>query len=174
MVILPFGAQLIPAVARGEPQLFDSMVPASPGDGVNPRHGAGRFNLEAWTLERCGLDLSRAGPSELLALQFLSDAALPFLLLLGVSLLTQPPSPTTVSQFFGRMKTPIGPTAELEAAGLAATRLDPRRFDQQKLCRASDWEFTRWDRTDATGFLLCAAFSGAILGLFWLGLRWLR
>jgi len=172
--ILPFCAQSVSSLARGAPHFFDTVAPQIPGDPTSPLLGRGRFNLEAWALDRCGLNLTRAGPSELLAIQFFADAALPFVLLVGVSLLTRPPSAPTVNRFFGIMKTPVGATPGLEAAAVAATRLNPARFDQQKLFPGSDWEFTRWDRTDALGFGLCAAVSGAILGLFWLTLRWLR
>jgi Na+/proline symporter len=172
--ILPFSVQAVPALARGAPQFFDSVTHQIPGDLTSPLLGSGRFNLEAWTLSRCGVALFGAGPSELLSIQFFLDAAFPFVLLIGISLLTLPPSQSTVSRFFGIMKTPIGPTPDLEAEAVAATRLNPARFDQQKLFPGSDWEFTRWDRTDALGFALCAAIAGAILGLFWLILQWLR
>ena len=174
ILILPFGVQLVPALARRDPQFFDAVVPQVSGDHLSQLVGTGRFNLEAWTLRRWGVPISGAGPSELLALQFFLDSAIPFLLLIGVSLLTQPPAPSTVNRFFGIMKTPIGTTPELEAAAVAETRRDPGRFDHQKLFPNSNWEFTRWDRTDAVGFVLCTAIAGAILGGFWLILRWLR
>ena len=174
ILILPYSVQLFPGLVHGDLRFFDAAVPQVPGDHLSPLVGAGRYNLEASTLHRWGLPVSGAGPSELLALQFLVDAAIPFLLLIGISLLTRPPSPSTVSRFFGIMKTPIGITPELEAAAVAETRRDPGRFDQQKLFPNSDWEFTRWDRTDALGFAFCAVIAGGILGGFWLILRWLR
>ena len=69
--------------------------------------------------------------------------------------------------FFGKMKTPVAATPELDAAEMAATARDPQRFDHTKLFPRSSWEFTTWNRVDALGFLACCAVSGSILGLFW-------
>jgi hypothetical protein len=91
-----------------------------------------------------------------------------------VSLRTRPPRKETVDRFFGIMKTPVGATPELDAAGIEETRRNPRRFDHLKIFPRSDWEFTRWDRTDTVGFLVCCAISAAIIGFFWLILQALR
>ena len=69
------------------------------------------------------------------------------------------------------MKTPVAATPELDAAEVAETRRNPGRFDHRKIFPRSQWEFTRWDRTDAAGFFTCCGISGAIIVLFWLGLR---
>ena len=75
-------------------------------------------------------------------------------------------------QFYGKMKTPVGDTPELEAAAMEETRRNPGRFDHTKLVRNSTWEFCKWDRVDTIGFLICCAVSGAIIGLFVLLLKW--
>jgi hypothetical protein len=87
--------------------------------------------------------------------------------LLVVSLVTRPTDRTRVDWFYGRMKTPVGATPELEAAGLEETRRAPQRFDRTKLFGASSaWEFCRWDRVDTIGFIACCALTGGIVGLF--------
>ena len=71
------------------------------------------------------------------------------------------------------MKTPVGDTAELEAAGMEETRRTPARYDQTKLFGAhSWWEFCKWDRVDTIGFLACSTLSAAIVLLFVGLLRW--
>jgi len=82
------------------------------------------------------------------------------------SLVTRPTDPARVALFYGKMKTPVGATPELEAAGMEETRRHPARFDHTKLLPSSNWEFCRWDRVDTIGFLVCSALSGAIVGLF--------
>jgi solute:Na+ symporter, SSS family len=72
------------------------------------------------------------------------------------------------------MKTPVGASRELDDAAMEDTRRDPGRFDGSKLFPGSNWEFTKWDRVDAAGFLTCCAVSSAIIGLFWLALRAVR
>jgi len=166
-----------PAGDGNEPRIalfFDSVAQRDPGTPGSSWEGSGRFNLEAWILSRAGFRFAGGSPSGRLAAQFFFDALFPLAILVGVSLLTRPPPPETVDRFFGIMKTPVGATPELEAAGLEETGRRPRRFDHLKLFPRSDWEFTRWDRADTAGFLVCCAISAAILGLFWLVLHWLR
>ena len=93
-------------------------------------------------------------------------------MLIVVSLLTRPTDPVRVAAFYGKMKTPVGATPELEAAGMQETRRNPARFDQTKLLPWSNWEFCKWDRIDGIGFLICSALSAAIVFLFIGLLRW--
>jgi hypothetical protein len=76
-----------------------------------------------------------------------------------------------VNYFFGKMKTPVGATPELEAATMEETRRNPNRFDHTKLFPHSNWEWTKWDKTDTVGFVICFGVSGAIVALFWYLLR---
>ena len=94
-------------------------------------------------------------------------------MLILVSLVSRPPDRARIDQFYGKMKTPVGATPELEVTGMEETRLAPHRFDHTKLLGAgSSWEFCKWDRVDTVGFLGCCATSGAIILVFWLLLRW--
>ena len=144
------------------------------GRHTNPRvaaRGLNRFNVECWLLGRAGVDVASMSRTERVTLQFLFDGLFPFVILLAVSLVTRPAEPGRVAQFYGRMKTPVGETPELEAAALAETRRSPGRFDGTKLWPGSSWEFCRWDRVDTIGFVACCALSAAIVGLFLLVLR---
>ena len=67
-----------------------------------------------------------------------------------------------MDQFYGKMKTPVGATPELEEAGMEETRRNPGRFDHLKLFPRSSWEFCKWDRVDTIGFLSCLAVSWAV------------
>ena len=143
--------------------------PASPlvaGPGLN------RLNLECWLLSRAGVGVDSLSRTQRVTLQFLFDGTFPFVVLLAVSLLTRPTDPKRVALFYGKMKTPVGRTPGLEAEALEATRRDPGRFDHTKLWPRSNWEFCRWDRVDAIGFLACSALSAAIVLLFVGLLRW--
>jgi hypothetical protein len=131
-----------------------------------------RFNFEAWLLGKAGLNVSALTPNQRFTLQFFFDGLFPFAVLILVSLLTKPTDPQRVAFFYGKMKTPVGDTPELEAAGLEETRRNPTRFDQTKLFgERSNWEFCKWDRVDAIGFAICSALSAAIVGLFLFLLR---
>jgi len=136
--------------------------------------GYDQFSAEGWVLARAGLPLAGYGPGGHLATQFLFDALFPFAVMIAVSLVTKPPAQERVAGFFGKMKTPVGATRQLDEAALEETRRNPGRFDGTKLFPGSSWDFTKWDRTDAIGFAACCAASVAILGVIWLVLNWLR
>jgi SSS family solute:Na+ symporter len=151
----------VDARGRPEPIYFDSVVRVDPTNPQSALEGRGRLHLELVSLRLMGVHVESMSPSGRFAARFLFDALFPFALLIGVSLLTRPPAAERVNAFYGRMKTPVGATPEEEEAGVAATRRQPDRFDHTKLFRHSSWEFTKWDRTDAVGFLVCCAISGA-------------
>ena len=87
-----------------------------------------RFNLEAWLLGKAGVDVVSFTPSQRFTLQFFFDGLFPFVVLIIVSYLTRPTDPARVAFFYGKMKTPVGETPELEAAG---------QVDQVELAGAS-------------------------------------
>jgi Na+/proline symporter len=136
--------------------------------------GNEHFSAGAWVLQHSGITTSGYGPGGFLAAQFFFDAVFPFFVLLVVSLVTTPPRLATIDQFFGKMKTPVGASRELDAAAMEVTRLNPGRFDRTKLFPFSNWEFTKWDRVDAAGFVACCFISTAIIALFWMALSAVR
>jgi Na+/proline symporter len=160
-----------PAKVRPVPMYFDRVVHQDPFDLSSPLVGGGRFNLEAWTLSKAGLNLAHMTGRDLQSVQFFFAAIFPFIVLAIASLLTQPPPQGKVDWFFGKMKTPVGATPELEAATMEETRRNPRRFDHTKLFPSSNWEWTKWDQTDTVGFLICLGVSGGIIAMFWFLLR---
>jgi hypothetical protein len=64
------------------------------------------------------------------------------------------------------MKTPVGKTLDDDAREVELSYANPTRFDHLKLFPRSNWEFTRWDRTDALGFIACCALVGVVLLVF--------
>jgi Na+/proline symporter len=160
-----------PQSGRPEPVFFESAVHARADDMNSPLEGRGRFHAELYLLHLGGCDLVSWPASVRFAARFFMSGLLPFFFLIGVSLCTRAPPPEVVARFYGKMKTPVGPTPELEAAGMAETARDPARFDHTKLFPGSDWELTKWNREDILGFVACCAVSGAILGVFMLVLR---
>jgi SSS family solute:Na+ symporter len=184
-VVLPFTVQLShtlstdpaliaftqPAKVRPVPMYFDRVVHQDPFDLSSPLVGGGRFNLEAWTLSKAGLNLTHMTGRDLQSVQFFFAAIFPFIVLVVASLLTRQPAREKVDWFFGKMKTPVGATPELEAATMEETRRNPRRFDHTKLFPSSNWEWTKWDKTDTVGFLICLGVSGGIIAMFWFLLR---
>lgn len=154
------------------PVYFESVIREVPADPASPLVGRGRFHLELHLLALAGIDVAELSASNRFAARFFFNALSPFVLLIGLSLMTRAPDRDRVDQFFGKMKTPVAATPEADEAEMALTRSQPSRFDHLKLFPRSAWEFSRWDRTDAIGFAVCCAVSGAIIALFWGLLRW--
>jgi SSS family solute:Na+ symporter len=189
VLVVPWTASQVPAL-RSHPALtrmsvaantppspvfFNKVVRERPDDPASPlvaAAGLNRLNFECWVLSQVGVEVDALTKTQRVTLQFFFDGLFPFVVLIIASLLTRPTDPQRVAQFYGRMKTPVGDTPELEAAALAATQASPSRFDHTKLLPASNWEFCKWDRVDTIGFLICSALSGAIVLLFVGLLRW--
>ena len=147
------------------PVFFNQVVRVRPADPASPLVAAGglnRLNVECWLASKVGVNVVALTKTQRVTLQFFFDALFPFAVLIGASLLTRPTDPVRVARFYGKMKTPVGATPELEAAAMAETLRAPARFDHTKLLPGTNWEFCKWDRVDTIGFLACSALSGAI------------
>ncbi|HWA24198.1 MAG TPA: hypothetical protein VG734_00890 [Lacunisphaera sp.] len=183
ILVVPWTASAVPPLAQdpglaqastkpGTGVYFNTVVLERAGDSTSPivaKPGFlnNRFNLEAWIMGKLGMNVVGMTPTQRFTLQFFFDAIFPFVVLVVISLLTRPTDPARVDFFYGRMKTPVGDTPELEAAAVEETRHNPRRFEATKLFGADSWlEFCKWDRVDTIGFIACSALSAAIVGLF--------
>jgi SSS family solute:Na+ symporter len=152
---------------------FENVGRSQPANPASPLVGSGRLHLELVVLKLVGVDPAAMSAGHRFAARFFVDALTPFFFLILVSLITRAPDRARIDQFYGKMKTPVGATPELELTAVDETLRNPHRFDDTKLLGAgSSWEFGRWDRNDAIGFLACCAISGGIILLFWLLLRW--
>ena len=180
IIVVPWTASMFPALSHHQGLARTSLTPSGQPAGVffatvvhvdandlsTPLVGNGRFNLECWIMSKVGLPAAAFSPSQRLTAQFFFDGVFPFMVLLIGSLLTRPTDPARVAQFYGKMKTPVGATPELEVAAMEETRRHPARFDHTKLFPRSNWEFCKWDKVDTVGFLICSALSAAIVLLF--------
>ncbi len=185
ILVVPYVVSTVPRLAAhstlaqmsskpGTGVYFDAVVRERTDDGAGrlmAKGGLNRFNLEVWLLGQAGLDVAALTPNQRFTAQFFFDGLFPFAVLIAVSLCTKHSDPVRVARFYGKMKTPVGATPELDAAALAATERNPGRFDHTKLLPNSSLEFCKWDRVDALGFLACTALSAAIVGFFVLMLR---
>jgi Na+/proline symporter len=159
------------AVGRRDAVFFEAVVRSRPDDPTSPLEGRRRFHLELFILDRLGLDVAEMSQSARFAARFFFDGLFPFALLILVSYFTRPAPKDVVDRFYGKMKTEVGATPEAEQAAMAETLRNPHRFDNRKLFPRSSWEFTKWNRVDTAGFLVCCALSGAILMIFVLLLK---
>ena len=147
---------------------FDAVAHADPDDPASPMEGIGRLHTELMIAHLLGFDLPAMTPASLLTLRYLIAFALPFVLLIPVSLITRDRGlEETIARFYAKMKTPVDPDPEKDAEELQKSYDDPTRFDHTKLFGRSNWEFCTWTRTDTTGFLISTAITVGIIFLFW-------
>jgi SSS family solute:Na+ symporter len=168
----PVLTQQVEQDGRLVPVFFESVVRIDPADPASASVGGKRFHLELWVLDRAGFDVAGLTASGRNAARFLYAGIFPFIVLILVSWFTRPPDRARTDLFFGKMKTPVGATPELELSAMAETARNPHRYDHTKLLGInSAWEFGKWDKVDTIGFVACLAVSGGILAGFWILLR---
>lgn len=161
--------QTITKTQRTEPvsvYFEEGVVRLDPKNPDSPKTGLGLFRTEVWLISLLGVDVAGFNAAQLMTTRYVVDALLPILILLVASWLTKPTDPARVARFYARMKTPVGPTAIEDAKAVEASYANPTRYDYLKLFPRSDWEFTKWNRQDALGFLGCCALVGVILVFF--------
>ena len=144
----------------------EGVVRVDPRDPASPKTGKGLFRTEVYLLKILGVDVADFNSAQLLTTRYLVDALIPISLIFGVSLLTRRTEPDRVARFYARLKTPVAATPELDVETVEASYARPTRFDDLKLFPKSDWEFTKWNRTDAGGFAVCCALVVVVLLVF--------
>jgi hypothetical protein len=144
----------------------EGVVRVDPKDPESPRTGKGLFRTEVYLLKLAGFDVAGFSPAQLLTTRYVVDAMLPIGLLIIVSLLSRPTDPQRVARFYVRMKTPVAKTLAEDAVEVEKSYADPSRYDHLKLFPHSNWEFTKWDKRDAVGFICCCALVGVVLLVF--------
>jgi solute:Na+ symporter, SSS family len=127
--------------------------------------GEGLLSLELVFYDFLGMDL--AGNSYALneTLRIITRTLVPFLIIIIVSLLSRhtPREEEVLDRFYVRMKTPVAETPEKDRQEVEASYADVTRFDHTKLFPRTNWQFTRWDRTDTVGFVFALLMVGLVL-----------
>ncbi len=147
---------------------YDSVARMNPEDPASPYEGIGRLHTELILAHFLGFDLPTMTPSGLLTLRYLIASILPFVFLIPVSWLTRDKGlEADIARFYVRLKTPVHPDPQKDAEEVLKSYADPSRFDNLKLLPHSNWEFCKWTRTDAIGFLISTAITLGIIFFFW-------
>lgn len=147
--------------------LFEDVVRENPADAESRRVGRGRFCAEVWVLSWTGIDFTGCSKAQLVATRAAFDALLPFVLLLGVSMLTRPNDKEALDRFYGKLHTPIQPSAELEREAIERAAQHPEIFEKDKILPRSNWEILKPTRLDVIGFGGSWILVGMILILLW-------
>lgn len=146
---------------------FERVVLTDPADPSSAKVGEGRFHAELWLVAALGIDLTGCSKAQLVAIRFAFDAFFPFLLLFLLSAFTRPAPRRHLDRFFGKLHTPVQPSAEEERAALEAAAADPARFESRKLWPGSSWEILRPGKWDWVGFGGSWVMVGVVVALLW-------
>jgi solute:Na+ symporter, SSS family len=123
------------------------------------------LNLELIAVDRLGFDLSKNSYSLNETIRVIIRTVVPFLVLILVALMTLPDDKKRLDRFFAKMKTPSLADPEADAKEVALSYQNPGRFDHKKLFPNSNWEFNKWDKVDALGFLGACGIALLVIAL---------
>lgn len=130
-----------------------------------PLVAGGRFRLDMVIYDKFGVELATKNSAAIKTLDLPFAIIAPFLVMIVASLLTQPNNREALDRFYVKMKTPVKPDPEEDAAEMEKSYANPDRFDDTRLLPKSQFEFTKLSRQDWVGFTICFAICFAIIGL---------
>jgi len=133
-------------------------------EGVSRGVGTFRFDMIIYD-KILGFDLTKVRNAALSTLDLPFKIIAPFLVMILVSLFTQPNSKKALDRLYVKMKTPVDPDPERDEAEMDVSYARPNRFDDRKLFPGSQLEFQRPTKMDVWGFIGCFAICFAIIGL---------
>ena len=113
--------------------------------------GGGMLKVELVALDWLGLDLSKNKRALNESMTAILRVAVPFGILVLVSLVTRPEDKKRLDFFYGRLRTPVNPDRGLDDIEVRKTLEDPTRHDRFKLFPNSNWEFRKWTKKDWKG-----------------------
>jgi SSS family solute:Na+ symporter len=129
--------------------------------------GYGMLNVDLALLDKMGVDLSKFPYALNESIRVLFRVIIPFGVLIIVSLVTRRDDKVLLDRFYVKMKTPVQKGYEADNREMEISYANPQRFDHLKLFPNSQWELSKWDKTDVVGFLISVAVALAIVGLLY-------
>ncbi|MCP5537427.1 MAG: sodium:solute symporter family protein [Akkermansiaceae bacterium] len=119
--------------------------------------GQGMLNVFLYAVDALGFDLSKNTYSENETIRVAIRVVFPFLILVGVSLLTRRSKEEiqAADRLAARMLTPLAQTPEEDEKEVELSHARPGRFDHTKVFGPeSSWQWAKWNRQDTVGFIL--------------------
>ncbi len=128
-------------------------------------YGSGLLSLELVFYQALGFDLRNNSYSLNETIRVLTRTIIPFLIIILVSFLyTHTHEERKVlDRFYVKMKTPVKEDKEEDKIEMEESYRNPHRFDHLLLFPKTEWQFTRWDRTDSWGFFFSVLMVIGIL-----------
>ena len=161
---LPAGEEFTKEYQLPSKVLFWSKQPVLNGTGQ--REARGYLYPELIVAEWLGVPLERQPYAVSQSLVMLVPLAFSFLVAFGVALVTSPERTDAADRFFLKMRTRVrglGPAADAEDVRNAFR--NPEETRKLLMFPRTQWEFYRWNRQDALGFLFAIGVVVVVLGV---------
>lgn len=127
--------------------------------------GSGLISLELLFYQKLGFNLQKNSYALNETIRVLTRTLIPFLIIFLVSFLSQHPEEERkiLDKFYAKMKTPVREDRVEDLKEVEISYQEPGRFDHLLLFPGTQWQFTKWDRTDKIGFILSVLMVIGIL-----------
>jgi len=159
--VKPVGELQLREVSRQVQDDLEIVVQAYSG----PMQGVGNFNLDFLVYDLFGVDLQSKADSMLATMELPPKIIAPFLVMIGLSLVTRRNKEGALDRYYAKMKTPVIPDPVEDARVLAEALKAPKSLEGRKLFPGSDLEFCRPGLKDILGFVITFALCFMIIGL---------
>ncbi len=126
------------------------------------KEGEGFLNLEMIFYDLIGIDLKKLPNPMIETLRLPFRIILPFIILVLISIFTRKTDKAIMDRFYVKLKTPVNTNLEKDREEIEKSYQNPSKFDHLKMFPNSQFEFTKWDKTDIVGFFI------GFLGVFFI------
>lgn len=130
--------------------------------------GKGRFSIELWILEKCGMNLENNPYALNETIRILFRTLVPFGIMILFSLLTRPDPAEVLDRFYAKMRTQVVPNAQADAKEVELSLQNPNRFDHLLIFPGTQFEIYKWTRLDWIGFGLSVLGVGVVMVFIWI------
>ncbi|MDO4586116.1 MAG: hypothetical protein Q4C95_02345 [Planctomycetia bacterium] len=127
--------------------------------------GKGNFELDFLLYREFNLDFAAMGNGTLETFRLPTRLFLPFLFLIGLSLITPQGNKELLDRYYVKMKTPVDPNPEIDKKEMELSYANPNRFDDKRLFKFWGLEFNKPTLVDAAGFILSFLICFGIIAL---------
>lgn len=130
-----------------------------------PLRGKGTFRLDFLIYDFMGIKLQTLSDSMLATLELPIKIVLPFLVMIGVSLVTRRNSKEGMDRYYSKMKTAVLPDPEEDRVALNQAYANRQVLEARKWFPGSDLEVEKPTLLDVGGFLITFLICFLIIGL---------
>jgi len=147
---------------------FETVVRENPNDPNSNLVGQGMFRVQIYLVSLFGVDFTQMSKPQVSTVSFMFDIIFPFIILIGVSLVTKRNSEKVLREFYACIHTPCVADQTEDARRVQMAIDDPEIVERDKVFPGTDWEFWKPTKMDIWGFVILCFLVLVVIGLFYL------